>query len=86
MKIKDLFEDTNKHVTFCFGRFNPPTLGHKKLFDTMKKEGGEMKIFTSQSQDKKKNPLSYEQKIDYLRKLFPQYNGNIIEDRNKAQS
>lgn len=82
MKIRDLFEDTNKHVTFCFGRFNPPTLGHKKLFDTMKKEGGEMKIFTSQSQDKKKNPLSYEQKIDYLRKLFPQYNGNIIEDRN----
>jgi len=74
MKIKNLFEeDGDKHVTFCFGRFNPPTLGHEQVFKTMKSMGGDMKIFTSQSQDKKKNPLDYSTKINFLRKMFPQY-------------
>jgi len=83
MKIRDLFEaDEDKHITFCFGRFNPPTLGHKQLFDTMKKQGGEMKIFTSQSQDSKKNPLDYSTKIDFLRRLHPNYANDIVEDTN----
>ena len=83
MKIKNLFEeDGDKHVTFCFGRFNPPTLGHEQVFKTMKSMGGDMKIFTSQSQDKKKNPLDYSTKINFLRKMFPQYAGDIVEDSN----
>jgi len=83
MKIRDLFEqDTDKHITFCFGRFNPPTLGHKKLFDTMKSQGGDMKIFTTQSQDSKKNPLDYATKVDFLRKIHSDYANNIIENTN----
>ena len=35
MRIKELFESSGDHVTFCFGRMNPPTLGHKQVFDTM---------------------------------------------------
>jgi len=80
MKINHLFEEDEKHVTFCFGRLNPPTIGHKQLLDTMKKVGGDMKIFVSQSQDSKKNPLSYEQKIDFMRKLFPEYSENIVNN------
>ena len=57
MLLNELFEAETKHVTFCFGRMNPPTIGHKQVFDTMQSQGGEMKIFVSQSQDKKKNPL-----------------------------
>lgn len=82
MRISDLFEDTEKHVTFCFGRFNPPTLGHKQVFDTMKKQGGDMKIFTTLSQDGKKNPLSYDQKLDFIRKIHPNYANNVVQNSN----
>ena len=83
MRISELFEAENdKHITFCFGRFNPPTLGHKQLFNTMKNEGGDMKIFTTLSQDSKKNPLDYSTKIDFLRKIHPQYAENIVENSN----
>jgi hypothetical protein len=83
MKIRELFEDdTDKHVTFCFGRFNPPTLGHKEVFKTMSAQGGDMKIFTTQSQDSKKNPLDYSTKIEFIRKIHPDYAEHIIEDTN----
>ena len=57
MLLLELFEAGAKHVTFCFGRMNPPTIGHKQVLDTMKSQGGDMRIFVSQTQDKKKNPL-----------------------------
>jgi len=83
MKIRELFEaDTDKHVTFCFGRFNPPTLGHKEVFKKMSAQGGDMKIFTTQSQDSKKNPLDYSTKIDFIRKIHSDYAENVIEDTN----
>jgi hypothetical protein len=80
MNIRQLFEDNNKHITFCFGRMNPPTVGHKAVFDTMSAVGGDMRIFLSQSQDPKKNPLSYSEKIDFLRKILPSYASDIVED------
>ena len=83
MKIRELFEaDTDKHVTFCFGRFYPPTLGHKEVFKKMSAQGGDMKIFTTQSQDSKKNPLDYSTKIDFIRKIHSDYAENVIEDTN----
>jgi len=83
MKIRELFEDTaDKHVTFCFGRFNPPTLGHKEVFKTMKAQGGDMKIFTTMSQDSKKNPLDYSTKVDFIRRIHSEYADNVIEDTN----
>src|SRR6056300_1747593 len=81
MKIRELFEaDTDKHVTFCFGRFNPPTLGHKEVFKKMKAQGGDMKIFTTMSQDAKKNPLDYSAKVDFIRKIHPDYANNVVEN------
>jgi len=83
MKIRELFEaETDKHVTFCFGRFNPPTLGHKEVFKKMKAQGGDMKIFTTMSKDPKKNPLDYSTKIDFIRKVHPEYADNVVEDSN----
>ena len=85
MRIRELFEadnGTDKHVTFCFGRMNPPTIGHKVVFDTMKAQGGDMKIFVSQSQDNKKNPLNYSQKIDFIRKLHPSYANDVVDNSN----
>lgn len=80
MKLRELFESSDKHVTFVFGRMNPPTIGHGKLLDTAANLGGDYMIFTSQSQDPKKNPLDYATKIKFLKALFPEHANHIIYD------
>jgi len=76
MKTLDTFirEAKEKTAVFSFGRFNPPTTGHAKLVDVLnrlaKKVGGDPILFTSHSNDKKKNPLPHKQKINFLRKFF----------------
>lgn len=74
----------NNSVFFTFGRCNPPTRGHEKLFDKLVNEAkrNPYKIFLSPTQDSKKNPLLYEDKIKYTRKMFPNYGRAIIENRD----
>tara|TARA_E500000178_G_C17032235_1_gene761174 strand:- start:21 stop:1259 length:1239 start_codon:yes stop_codon:yes gene_type:complete len=69
-------------LTVTFGRFNPPTIGHGKLLSAAKKaaEGGDLKVYPSRSQDPKKNPLDPDMKISFMRKMFPDYADNIIND------
>jgi hypothetical protein len=69
-------------LTIVFGRFNPPTKGHEKLLGAARKAaaGGDLKIYPSRSQDDKKNPLDPDMKISYMRKLFPDYDEQIIND------
>jgi len=88
MKIKSfkLFnEDTNKDVVFTFGRYNPPTTGHGVLFDKVasvaKKQKAAPKIYASQSQDSKKNPLDFNTKIKAMRKMFPKHARAIVADK-----
>lgn len=71
-----------KHVAFAFGRFNPPTVGHKKLIDTVvdASNSGDFYIFTSQTQDPDKNPLDYQTKVNFLKKLFPDIQDKIVYD------
>ena len=80
MKLIQLFEASGKQITFCFGRMNPPTIGHEQVFKTMEAQGGEYKIFVSQTQDKKDNPLPYSEKIAFVKKIHPKYAANIVED------
>ncbi len=80
MLLKELFEDSSKHVTFCFGRMNPPTVGHEQVLNTMKSQGGAMMIFVSQSQDPRKNPLDYGTKIKFIKEMFPQYANDVVEN------
>lgn len=72
-------------VVVVFGRFNPPTVGHQKLLDRAAKEadkrGYELRIYPSRSQDAKKNPLTPQMKISYMRQMFPDYADNIIDDK-----
>ncbi len=67
----------DKHVVTTFGRVNPPTVGHEKLFNRVKaladKEGADHDIRVSHSQDAKKNPLTQEQKLHHLRTMFPEH-------------
>ncbi len=69
-------------VTVAFGRFNPPTIGHEKLMKAADKVamGGPLKIYPSRTQDAKKNPLDPDMKISFMKKLFPDYEENIIND------
>tara|TARA_R100000030_G_scaffold26246_1_gene19096 strand:- start:1786 stop:3069 length:1284 start_codon:yes stop_codon:yes gene_type:complete len=69
-------------LTTVFGRFNPPTVGHEKLLNAAKRlsTGGDLKIYPSRSQDAKKNPLDPDMKVSFMRKMFPDYEENIIND------
>jgi hypothetical protein len=69
-------------LTIAFGRFNPPTVGHGKLLSAAQKaaEGGDLKIYPSRTQDAKKNPLDPDMKISFMKKMFPDYEENIVND------
>ena len=74
--------ETTETLTVAFGRFNPPTVGHGKLLAAAQKaaQGEDMKIYPSRSQDTKKNPLDPDMKISFMKKMFPDYAENIIND------
>jgi len=61
-------------AVITFGRMNPPTVGHEKLVNkiiaTAIAEKGTPYVFLSKTQDAKKNPLTYDQKITYAQALF----------------
>jgi hypothetical protein len=78
-------EKTKGTLTVAFGRFNPPTIGHQQLMDVAANaasgdEDGQYLIFPSRSQDKKKNPLDPDTKIDYMQRFYPTHAGNIVND------
>jgi hypothetical protein len=73
-----------KTVAFTFGRFNPPTTGHEKLCDAVKKANpSDYKIFASQSQNPKKDPLQYAKKIAYMKQSFPKHKNNIVVSKSR---
>jgi hypothetical protein len=78
-----LTEET-KEVVFTFGRFNPPTNGHEKLISKVASlaKGNNYRIYASKSQDPKKNPLDFNTKIKYMRKMFPKHGRNIMSDKD----
>ena len=69
-------------ITVVFGRFNPPTVGHGKLLQAAEKaaQGGDLKIYPSRTQDAKKNPLDPDMKVSFMRKMFPKYEEQIVND------
>jgi len=75
----------NDTIVIAFGRFTPPTIGHealvKKINSIAKEKSATTALYTSHTQDKKKNPLSYDQKIKYLTKAF----GKIVR-KSKART
>ena len=75
-------EEQSDTLTVVFGRFNPPTVGHEKLLSMAKKAsvGGDFKVYPSRSQDAKKNPLDPDMKISFMKKMFSDYEENIIND------
>ena len=75
-----LVEARGDDVPFAFGRFNPPTIGHEKLMDATKKSGRNYRVFASQTQDSRRNPLDYKTKVKYMKRMFPKHSRNIQSD------
>jgi hypothetical protein len=73
-----------KKIVFTFGRYNPPTVGHAELITyavkLAQRTGADHRIYTSNSHDASKNPLSPRQKVTFLRQIFPGV--NFIADAN----
>jgi hypothetical protein len=69
-----------------FGRHNPPHLGHKltldKAHDVAQNEGADERFYTSHSQDRKKNPLPRDMKLNFLKKMFPDHANKWDGDDN----
>lgn len=77
-------EAAGKSIVFAFGRFNPPTNGHEKLMNKVASvaKSSPYRIYPSQSNDPKKNPLSFDDKVKFMRKMFPKHARNIIADKD----
>ena len=75
-------EKTRGTLTLGFGRFNPPTSGHEKLLDKIKDtaEGGQYTVYPSHSEDNDKNPIGAEDKVLFMRKVFPDHSNSIVYD------
>lgn len=71
-------------VAFAFGRFNPPSVGHLKLINKVASVARQQKadylIYPTKSEDPAKNPLSFPQKVHFMRKLFPKHSAHISSD------
>lgn len=72
--------EEEKVVYFTFGRMNPPTIGHEKLLDKLASSArsSSYRVYLSQSQDSKKNPLQYAEKVKIARKMFPRHARSIM--------
>ncbi len=68
-------------IALTFGRFNPPTIGHEKLLNTVSEQGADnYRIYPSRTVDPKKNPLEPDVKIDFMARMFPNHADAIVND------
>jgi len=73
-----------------FGRHQPPHLGHKLTLDKASDIAGsigdntpaDQVFYSSRSQDPKKNPLPYQLKMGFLKKMFPDHAEKWDDDEN----
>ena len=70
-----------KSIAFSFGRFNPPTIGHEKLMDKTRGANRNYRIYASQSQDPKRNPLRHKNKVSLMKGMFPAHSRKISRDK-----
>ena len=65
-KIKESSEG-KKTCVFTFGRYQPPTKGHLKVWETLANTKADAHyIYTSHTKDRKKNPLDYNTKVHLI--------------------
>jgi len=80
--FKSYLTEEERTVFFTFGRMNPPTIGHEKLMNKLSEKSGKnpYRVYLSQTTDKKKNPLHFNEKVKFSRKIFPKHARQIMSD------
>ena len=67
----NVIEKRAETAFFTFGRFQPPTIGHKHMIKQMvaaaTEAGGDAYVFVSSTEDKKQNPLPVGRKVEILK-------------------
>ena len=81
MRIDDLLVEQSQNVAFTYGRFNPPTIAHgQAVFGKLASVGEDYFIFSSQTQNAKKDPLDWKTKIYFMQQLFPAHAQHVVDD------
>jgi len=69
-------------ASFCFGRMNPPTVGHKALMQkTIEKGGTNSFIFLSNTQNSKKDPLNPDIKSQFVKLIYPEFAPHVVDEK-----
>ena len=72
-----------RKLVFSFMRCNPPTKGHneviKQVYDLAAANGDENLIVLSRSHDNKKNPLTPDSKLHYMKHFWPHVNFELAD-------
>ena len=81
--FKQYIVEDVKTLYFTFGRMNPPTIGHEKLLEVLAAKSGPnpYRVYLSHTNDKKKNPLVYSDKVKYARKMMPKHARYIMMNK-----
>lgn len=79
-------KESSKEITIVRGSFNPPIAAHEKLFETAYKvsSGGKYRIHSTHLNNDTDQPLLYEKKIKYMRKMFPRHARSIVMDSHNS--
>jgi hypothetical protein len=68
-------------AAFCFGRMNPPTLGHQLVMaKTVETGGANSFIFLSNSSGTKDDPLDPATKAAFIKQIYPEFAKHIVTD------
>jgi hypothetical protein len=80
-QFKEYLKESSGSITITFGQFNPPNVEHEKVINKVHEvaQGGPYRIYTSQECNEN-FPLSYGDKVKFIRKMFPRHARSIIND------
>jgi len=68
-------------AAFCFGRMNPPTLGHNLVMAKTIETGGKNSyVFLSNSNKAPDDPLNPATKAAFIKAIYPKYAKHIVSD------
>lgn len=80
-------EKQSDTIVITFGRFQGLHIGHENLINTVieeaRKRNADYMIFPSTTQDSKKNPIPFDEKVELMKEVFPGINVNENPDLNQ---
>ncbi len=73
-------KSTMPRAVFCFGRMNPPTLGHGLVINKTIKEGGDKAFIFLSNSVGTDDPIDPSTKAKFVEQIYPQAKGHIVTE------